>query len=101
MEKEGRLSGSGFRVRPWGVLPFDSVGKLHLNEKLEMRNAKWWCGAKNNEAPRSINRAMPEPCLFPPSFGRRCPEGAEVGLGLFSPSTNPLPFGRSPSRGRG
>ncbi len=25
-----------------------------------MRNAKWWCGAKNNEAPRSINRAMPE-----------------------------------------
>ena len=25
-----------------------------------MRNEKWWCGAKNNEAPRSINRAMPE-----------------------------------------
>ena len=24
------------------------------NEKLEMRNAKLWCGAKNNEAPRSF-----------------------------------------------
>jgi len=44
---------------------------------------------KNIEAPRSINRAMPELCFFPPSFGRRCPEGAEVGLGLFSPSANP------------
>ena len=25
-----------------------------------MRNEEWWCGAKNNKAPRSINRAMPE-----------------------------------------
>ncbi len=23
----------GFMVSLWGVLPFDSVGKLHLNEK--------------------------------------------------------------------
>ena len=32
--------------------------------------------------------------FFPPSFGMRCPEGAEVGLGLSSPSANPLPFQR-------
>ena len=25
-----------------------------------MRSEEWWCGAKNYEAPRSINRAMPE-----------------------------------------
>ena len=30
-------------------------GKPCLNEKLEMRNAKWWCGAKNNEAPQCID----------------------------------------------
>ena len=27
-------------VSLWGVLPFDSVGNLRLNEKLEMRNEK-------------------------------------------------------------
>ncbi|MDY5292227.1 MAG: hypothetical protein SPH49_00075, partial [Dialister sp.] len=26
-------------------------------EKLEMRNAKWWCGAKNNEAPQNFDSA--------------------------------------------
>ena len=30
--------GNGFRVSPWGGAPFDSVRKLRLNEKLEMRN---------------------------------------------------------------
>ena len=35
----------GFMVSLWGVLPFDSVGNLRLNEKLEMRNPKWWYGA--------------------------------------------------------
>ena len=25
-----------------------------------MRNAKWWCGAKNNEAPRNFDRASLE-----------------------------------------
>ena len=35
----------GFRVSPWGVPLLDYDGKPHLNEKLEMRNAKWWCGA--------------------------------------------------------
>ena len=33
--------GNGFRVSPWGGAPFDSVWKLRLNEKLEMRNAKY------------------------------------------------------------
>ena len=37
--------------------------------------------------------AMPD-FFFPPSLGRRCPEGAEVGLDLLSPSANPLPFQR-------
>ena len=40
-----RVQGSGFRVSPWGVPLLDYDGKPHLNEKLEMRNAKWWCGA--------------------------------------------------------
>ncbi|GAA6388259.1 hypothetical protein I3400192H8_03690 [Dialister sp. i34-0019-2H8] len=31
----------------WDVQSLDSVGKLRLNEKLEMRNAKWWCGARS------------------------------------------------------
>ena len=39
------LLGSGFRVSPWGVPLLDYDEKPHLNEKLEMRNAKWWCGA--------------------------------------------------------
>ena len=25
-----------------------------------MRSEEWWCGAKNYEAPQSINKAMPE-----------------------------------------
>ena len=29
-----------------------------------MRSEEWWCGAKNYEAPRSINRAMPEGLLI-------------------------------------
>ena len=37
-----RIQGSG---RPWDVLALDYVWKPRLNEKLEMRNAKWWCGA--------------------------------------------------------
>ena len=28
--------------------------------QLGVRSEEWWCGAKNNEAPRTINRAMPE-----------------------------------------
>ena len=40
---------------PLGVTLFDGGWKSRLNEKLEMRNAKWWCGAQNLEAPRSIN----------------------------------------------
>jgi len=40
-----KVEGSRFRVSPWGVPPLDYDGKPHLNEKLEMRNAKWWCGA--------------------------------------------------------
>ena len=37
----------GFMVSLWGVLPFDSVWNLRLNEKLEMRNPKWWCGTRS------------------------------------------------------
>ena len=37
------VKGNG--VSPWDGSPFDSVCKHRLNEKLEMRNAKWWCGA--------------------------------------------------------
>ena len=34
-----------FQGYPKGVPPLDYDGKPHLNEKLEIRNAKWWCGA--------------------------------------------------------
>ncbi len=36
-----------------------------------MRSEEWWCGAKNYEAPRSINRAMPEG--FPIELSKHCP----------------------------
>ena len=47
----------GIRVSPWGVPSTDS-GKLCSNEKLGIRNGG--AAHKNNEAPRNINRAMPE-----------------------------------------
>ena len=39
--------GSGFGISLWGLLSLDSDGKPRLNEKLETRNAKWWCGARS------------------------------------------------------
>ena len=44
------------RGSPWGVSPFDCGWKLCLNEKLEMRNAKWWCGARSFD---SVLTALP------------------------------------------
>ena len=53
MKKEGRLSGSGFGVqgsrlarRAARPLIMDESFARIRNAKLEMRNEKWWCGAK-------------------------------------------------------
>ena len=44
---------SNRRKRVWGrKFPLD---KSHFIT--EMRNAKWWCGAKNKEAPQSFDSA--------------------------------------------
>ena len=53
MKKEGRLSGSGFGVqgsrlarRAARPLIMDESFARIRNAKLEIRNEKWWCGAK-------------------------------------------------------
>ena len=75
------MRGMWGRVRG-AVRPLIAGESFFLSEKLEVRSGG--AAHKKTEAPLSINRAMSELCFFPPSFGRRCPEGAEVGLGLFS-----------------
>ena len=55
-----RLSGSGFRVSPWGVLPLDCVRKRFSGFCRFYGFSGEGATHKNMEAPRSINTAMPE-----------------------------------------
>ncbi len=50
------ITGSGFRVSPWGGAPFD--WGMKASHKLGIRNEE--LGMKVAASPQSINRAMPE-----------------------------------------